>query len=159
MRDSVTNDHSGLSFHGWSLVPGEGVAPGGSGSNNPEVIRTPTHEFSAFPEMRYLSRKGSHRQWIRARLRVIANAERDGGDVSVKRYIGMERRPEDVDVRALRDGDVDIGATTKEAHVYCERNAHFDAGIEIVMKGIPLNENVAVYCEPCANAANACGSL
>ena len=95
----------------------------------------------------------------RARLRVIANAERDGGDVSVKRYIGMERRPEDVDVRALRDGDVDIGATTKEAHVYCERNAHFDAGIEIVMERIPLNENVAVYCEPCANAANACGSL
>ena len=43
-----------------SLVPGEGVAPGGSGNSRPEVMRTATQVFSGFPDTRYFELKSSH---------------------------------------------------------------------------------------------------
>ena len=60
IRDSVMNDHSAVSFHGFSSVPGATGAPGGSGASKPRATCTLTGSVFGSAACRYLRRNSSH---------------------------------------------------------------------------------------------------
>ena len=79
--------------------------------------------------------------------RGFAEFHGDGGDGEIHFDDAVQRRSIDVKFRAERDADRDVDAA-EEADFDPEARAHFDADDDVVVEGIPGDQEIAVGGEP-----------